>query len=91
VSEQFNKVEALRETDGTLICEIETTHQNSLGKLWLSPSWLTVSDARRVRDWLDRVIPPRIPGSGGGFREPAPTLTQPLDPRRGEPAIVDNE
>lgn len=62
---------------GDPIMEIETDprYPNTLGLLWSVRTWLTVEQARDLRDWLNEVIP----------RE------EPLDPRRGEEPIAANE
>lgn len=31
--------------------------EDHAGKIWLGAEWITVSQARALRDWLDEVIP----------------------------------
>jgi len=75
--QRFNKVAPFC-IDGDSVMEIEGNIEdfpNQVGKIWTGATWLTVEQARELRDWLDEAIP----------------RAEPLDPRRGEEPIADNE
>jgi hypothetical protein len=77
VSAAFNTVSPFVHSDGHPIAEIEADprYPKQVGKLWVNSTWMTIEQARELRDWLDEAIP----------RE------EPLDPRRGEEPIAANE
>jgi hypothetical protein len=60
VVEQFNDIGPFRDNDGDSMFEIEKNTEDyprEVGKLWTGNGWLTVADARKLRDWLNKVIP----------------------------------
>ncbi len=88
MSERFNNVEPFLDSDGDVALEIERNERQyptKVGLLWAGGTWLTVAEARALRAWLDRVIPDETPSSSIYTRD------EPLDPRRGEERIADNE
>lgn len=75
--QQFNNVGPFS-IDGDSVMEIESNFKDypqQFGKLWTGATWLTVDEARELRDWLDDAIP----------------RAEDLDPRRGEKPIAPNE
>lgn len=60
ISEQFNDVGPFLDSDGRECFGIEKdtkTYLKFVGQLWVGSTWLTVADARDLRDWLDKVLP----------------------------------
>lgn len=60
MEEKFNDVAPFVDNDGDAIVAIETdgkAYPKYVGRLWLGATWLTVAEARKFRDWLDKVIP----------------------------------
>jgi len=39
------------------IAEIENAQPNRIGQVWVDAGWLTVPEARELRDWLNSVLP----------------------------------
>ena len=81
MSEQFNNnIPPVLTDGGDVIGHIEDDpdYPDEAGMIWLRGTWIGVTKARELRDWLERVIPD----------EP---LAEPLDPRRGEEPIAENE
>lgn len=57
--ERFNPIEPFLDSDGDEAIHIEChrDYPDKHGLLWTGSTWLTVVEARRLREWLNRAIP----------------------------------
>lgn len=56
-SEKFNDVGPCPVCPDMEIEQDSKKYPANAGKLWMGSSWLTVAQAREMRDWLNKVIP----------------------------------
>lgn len=56
-SEQFNELPPCPVCTDIEIERDAKAWPDHVGKLWMGSTWLSVAEARELRDWLNKVIP----------------------------------